>query len=448
VNRSVLIVTPFFAPQSHAAVFRAYKLAKYLPRLGWKPYVVTTDVNYLYNEDPSLAEALPEEVEVVRARYVEPSLRGLRMALGGRDRTFKAMKEAGEFAAAKEAGSVVDPGMLQRIYRYCSERWLRNPDAYWTWRRPALRAAKRLIARHDIPIVLTSSDPYTCHIIGRGLQRRGCKWVADLRDPHVYNHATSSRRAAVFARQRAAERAAALGADAVTTAASAIGMILTDMYGVRDTRRIRFIPTGLDEELLPPEGAAPPREGRYVVFSGEYLPEYGGEFLEIFAAATAEGAAGEGVKLLFAGRREVNEPRVRPHVEQLGIGDKVEFVDHVPQEELYSLLRGAEAALLVSSRLYRWWCLHAKLVDYIALRIPVLAVVPDPSEARTHLTRAGLGVFLDGDREACARRLSDFLEGRMQMPPPDEAECERFTARRQAEAFAGLFEEVLAAGKP
>ena len=92
MNKSVLIVTPFFAPQTHAAVFRAYKLAKYLPRHGWKPYVLTTDTNYLYNEDPGLLDALPPEVEVTRARYVEPTLRGLRMAFGGKDRTFKTLK--------------------------------------------------------------------------------------------------------------------------------------------------------------------------------------------------------------------------------------------------------------------------------------------------------------------------------------------------------------------
>ena len=46
MNRSVLIVTPFFAPQNHAAVFRAYKLAKYLPQFGWKPVVLTVDTQY------------------------------------------------------------------------------------------------------------------------------------------------------------------------------------------------------------------------------------------------------------------------------------------------------------------------------------------------------------------------------------------------------------------
>src|SRR5580700_10893870 len=92
MSRSVLIVTPFFAPQNHAAVFRAYKLAKYLPQFGWKPIVLTVDTHYEFNEDPTLLAELPEEVEIVRTRYVEPTMRGLRMALGGRNRTFNAAK--------------------------------------------------------------------------------------------------------------------------------------------------------------------------------------------------------------------------------------------------------------------------------------------------------------------------------------------------------------------
>src|SRR5690606_31683724 len=84
----VLMLVPYFAPQTHAAMFRAHKLAKYLPEHGFRPVVVTTDVNYLYNEDSGLLQELPDCVQVHRARHVEPTVRGVRMALGGRDRTF------------------------------------------------------------------------------------------------------------------------------------------------------------------------------------------------------------------------------------------------------------------------------------------------------------------------------------------------------------------------
>lgn len=444
MNRSILIVTPYFAPQSHAAVFRAYKLAKYLPRFGWKPYVLTVDRNYLYNEDPTLLEDLPGEVEVHTARYVEPTLRGLRMALGGRDRTFAALKRAARSdATGGPPREMARPGALARTRDHVLQRWVQVPDAHWTWYGPAVRAGRRLIRRHGIPLVFTSADPFTSHRIGRALQREGCRWVADLRDPHAYCRHMHSRYAAVFARQRELEREAVRRADAVTVASSAIAMILADTYGPESLGRTRFIPTGLDEALVPPGDQPPPRPFPYVLFSGEFLPDYGPEFLKIFAAALDRpGVRALGPKLLVVGRLDVNGPRIEPLVRQLGLEPHVEFIDHVPQRELYRLLRGAAAGVLLSSRRFRWWCLYAKLVDYLALRKPVLAVVPDPSEARTRLTQAGLGVFLDGDIPACSERLADFLTGRREPPRPDPEECDRYLAGRQVQSFVEVFEEL------
>ena len=50
MNKNILIITPFFPPQTHAAVFRAFKLVKYLKRTGWNPIVLTVNRNYLYLE--------------------------------------------------------------------------------------------------------------------------------------------------------------------------------------------------------------------------------------------------------------------------------------------------------------------------------------------------------------------------------------------------------------
>jgi len=99
-------------------------------------------------------------------------------------------------------------------------------------------------------------------------------------------------------------------------------------------------------------------------------------------------------------------------------------------------------AALISTSRFRGWCLYAKLVDYLALRKPVLALVPDPSEARTWLTRTNLGVFLDGEKAAdkLTRVLADSLYIQVQ---PNEKECDRFTARRQTESSIGMFEKLL-----
>ncbi|WZP01015.1 glycosyltransferase [Isosphaeraceae bacterium EP7] len=448
MNRSILIVTPFFAPQSHAAVFRAYKLAKYLPQFGWKPYVLTVDRNYLYNEDPTLLEDLPAEVEVTTARYIEPSLRGLRMALGGRDRTFAGLKsERGLAPYEGSKGGTSRSGGIGRVRDYLLRRWVQTPDAHWTWYGPAVRAARQLIRRHEIPLVYTSADPFTSHKIGRTLQREGCRWIADLRDPHAYCGRMHSRYPAVYARQRQLERDAVLRADAVTVASSAIAMILADSYGIEALDRTHFIPTGLDENLVPAGDQPRPRPFPYLLFSGEFLSEYGPEFLEIFASALLRpGVRALGAKLLVVGRLNVNGPQLEPIVRRLGLESHVEFVDHVPQRELYRLLQGAEAGVLISSRRSHWWCLYAKLVDYIAMRKTVVSILPDPSEARTRLSDAGLGLFLDGDREACASKLADFLVGRTARPIPSAAACDRFLANEQVRTFARLFDDLIGGG--
>jgi glycosyltransferase involved in cell wall biosynthesis len=324
------------------------------------------------------------------------------------------------------------------------EHCLQNPDAYWTWRAPALRLAARLIRERNIRLVFTSANPFTSHLIGHALQRRGCRWVADIRDPHTYCARNCSGNARVYQRQRAIERQAIDHADAITVTSAASGMILTDMYGLRSTDRIHFIPTGLDEALLPPHSSNPAAPKAQLLFSGEFLPEYGAEFLEIFARAMAgRELQCSAWKLVFAGRREINESLVRPVAERLGIGARVEFVDHVPQQQLYSMLRESAAAILISGRMFRWWCLYAKMVDYIALKKPVVALVPNPSEARTRLEEARLGIFLDGDLTQSAGTLTDFLAGRARLPEPEAEVCSRYTAHRQVESFADLFDKIL-----
>ena len=443
----ILMVAPYFAPQSHAAMFRSYKLAKYLPRYGFRPFVLTTDTNYTYPEDPALLPALPPETTVVPVRYVEPSARGLRMALGGGDRSFATVGAPAPAPPAPAGGGKASgPSVAQRVYRYALDRYLRVPDRYWTWRRPALAAARELIRAHDIKLVYTSADPYTCHLIGHALQQDGLKWVADLRDPHTYSFRTGSKHAAVFAKQRAAERTAAVEADAVATASEGIAMILTDSYGLAEDRSLHTIPTGLDEELLPDRDAPAPRPFPYLLFSGEFLPSYGTGLFASFAAALADPELrAQRWKLLFVGRREVNEPTVRRLMAPYDLEDHVELVDHVPQQELYRLLVGARGAILAMAPRFRWWCLHAKLIDYLALRVPVVAIVPDPSEARMRLQRAGLGVFLDGAPAARTETLRGFMRGEVSPPGPFAEGCDYFLAQRQIRDFAGLFQGLLAA---
>jgi hypothetical protein len=82
------------------------------------------------------------------------------------------------------------------------------------------------------------------------------------------------------------------------------------------------------------------------------------------------------------------------------------------------------------------------MTDYIGMRKPVVAIVPDPSEARTALTRSRLGILLDGSAERRVQILQDFLLGKHRMQTPDEDECDRYTASRQVRSFVEIFESL------
>jgi glycosyltransferase involved in cell wall biosynthesis len=435
MNRSVLIVTPFFAPQNHSAMFRAYKLAKYLPQFGWKPIVLTVATQYQYNEDASLIPELPEEVEVVRAPYVEPTLRGVRMALGGRDRTFKAMKASGTAAATTRNPRV------RRAYEHVVTNWLQIPDAYWTWAKTATAIGSKIIRDRRIDVLYTSAPPYSSLVIGKALQSTGVKWVSDFRDPLAYTQRLSSNSARGYQRQRTIVKTALESADAVTVAASSFASIYHDMFGKLGVDPV-FIPTGMDAALAPEPNGSEERSP-YLLFAGEYLADYDTAFLDAFAGALKSPEVKKtGVKLLVVGTLELNRNRLLPLLDKFQLREHIEFLDQKPQRDVYKLLRRALAGVLIPGTRAYWWTTFAKMTDCIGMRKPVVAIVPDPSEARTALTRSRLGIFLDGPVERRSQILRDFLLGEHPMPAPDENECDRYTARRQVQSFVEIFDSL------
>lgn len=450
-SKQVLIIAPTFAPQNFVNMYRTYRLAKYLPRYGWSPHVLTIDVNYNNPEDPTLLESLPDEMRIHTAKYVEPSVRGLQMAFGGPDRTTPTMQRE----AAQGVSSATGPAVAEHVKRvrpvadvyaklftYTQRRWLSNPDNYATWYRPGLRKARQLVREFDIPLVVTTMPEYTGPRIGAALKADGVPWIADFQDPPSYMDFLHSRLEPVFLRQRRIEQAAVAHADAITVAATGIRSILHDMHAPKQDRIIEFIPWGIDEELLDSEPAQLPHP--YLLFVGGMTKEYGPEFLEAFATALENpDVRSTGVRFMVVGPLQKNSELLMPLAQRLGIEDSMVLVDTLPQREVFSLLAGAKAGVLLTGRIARWWCLNAKLVEYMGMRKRVVAVVPELSESRMHLERTGLGVFLDGDRQQSAQTLADFILDRLALPDVNETECNRFTASRQAEDFGQLFERVL-----
>jgi hypothetical protein len=442
-NKNILIITPFFAPETHAAVFRAHKLVKYLKREGWNPIVLTVDTNYVYNEDESLLKDL-KEVEIHRTKYIEPSLRGLYMWITGKDRTFKNLKIQGQLIDVSnnketEVLKKTKISFTQNVYNYFLNNFLNVPDRFWTWEKGAIKKATLLIDEHDIKYVYTTSLPFTTLKIGASLkQKRDIKWIADYRDPIMYSLRNHSSIFKVYKKQKKIEINALEKADVITMLSSAYKLIYHDLYGGKFDHKMVFIPTGIDDDYIPNEVHVSENEILYV---GEFLLDYGivfFKYLEKYLESNPNQI--KKIKIRFIGNITINKQVVLSLPISNTIKSIIIFEDHLPQKELYKKIIDAKAVLLIPGHNSHWWTNFAKMVDYIGLQKQVLAIVPNPSEARMELLGANLGMFLDSEEDAF-KVFSKIFDTPFVQEPNSEF-CNKYLASSQVKGFIEIFESL------
>ncbi len=446
-NTNILIITPFFAPETHAAVFRAHKLVKYLKREGWNPIVLTVDTNYIYNEDPNLLDEL-QGIEVLRVRYIEPTLRGLKMWLTQKDLTYKTLKTQDDYNtkvgedSIKQNVNIAKINWLSKAYKYLLDYHLNSPDRFWTWKSSAIKEAKKLIIKHDIKYLYTSSSPYTTLEIGTALKTSfpNIKWVADYRDPLTYSLRNHSRIFSVYKKQKKIEEKALNLADAITGTASSYKLIYHDLYNGRFDHKMFFIPTGLDNDLLQKENNK--IDTNEIIYVGEYLSNYGTRIFDYYKSFQIKYPESKNkLKLVLIGSKDINILTLQ----KLNIGNNllnnIVFEDQMPQVKLYKRLINAKAVILSPGYESHWWTSFAKMVDYIALQKIVLAIVPNPSEARKQLSMAGIGLFLDSEENAIDifKKLADNKTLGQEV---NCSFCKTYLASSQVKSFIKTFESL------
>lgn len=439
MNKKVLVITPFCAPETHAAVFRAHKLVKYLKREGWQPIILTVATNYTYNEDLGLLKEL-EGIPIYRTRYVEPTLRGLKMWLTGKDLTYKTLKKKGfydnSFSNHENDLKAQKPKPIQQVYHYLLEHYLKKPDRFWTWKKSAIKKAKEIIKQENVEFIYTTMSPYTVGEIGLKIKSNypAIKWIADFRDPQLSVSRNHSSIKHVFNKQKKIKELVLNQADRIITASYAHKLMLLSRYGSLSHKEIYHIPTGVDNDYLPSKSVSVLIEEDYIVFVGEYLQEYGDYFFKILSNLNTN------LKIRIIGNININQAILLEILDKYNLRDRISFIDHMPQKKLYNIVKGAKAALLIPNSL--WWCSFAKMADYIALEVPIIAKVPDLSEARMQLNKAGLGLFLTGNEKEDLDTLTSFFIDNESPRRVNKNFCKNFLATTQTNSFIKILDEV------
>jgi hypothetical protein len=200
--------------------------------------------------------------------------------------------------------------------------------------------------------------------------------------------------------------------------------------------RAHVLPNGFDRAEQPAEVAL--GDGFWIVHTGRL---YGREqqvaaFLAALATLPAE------VKALFVG---VDESRVRPDADRLGLGDRVRVEPLVPLPVALGYQRAAGALLLVNGR--RPESMSSKVFEYLQAGRPVFAISPAGSAARGLFAETGGGtcVLPDDDMSAPLAAFVAAARGGT-APTADPAALERYELGRLTADLAGILDDL--AGSP
>jgi glycosyltransferase involved in cell wall biosynthesis len=424
----VLVVSYAFPPVGGAGVQRVLKLVKYLPRSGITPAVLTARGASVPVLDASLEREVPDGVDVMRARTLEPAYSKKELAWRVKDdgrASFRARSVAAATAVARRL-LVPDPQVL----------WL--PAAAWT-------LARRLASRSADDVVFISGPPFSPFLLaGLARLRPGTAVVLDYRDEWVTTSTMYEMSASPSAAALLEERLLAR-AHAVTTATEEFRTALLQRFPFLDERRVVAIPNGYDPEDFPTELPSPPSDRFVLSYVGTIfrLTSARGflDGLRLFHARSPELA--RSLVTRFIGRIVATESAHFEGTEALGV-ERVGYLEH---HRAVAELASSHAALCILddvegvSRIY-----PAKIFEIMHLGRPCLALTPEGALARlVRRCRAG-EVVPPNDTAKIAETLEHWVRRFLRDPharADGPVDVERFDRREQARAFARVFRSAL-----
>jgi glycosyltransferase involved in cell wall biosynthesis len=373
-----MLISYFFPPAG--AVQRPLKFALHLAARGVETHVLAPDdPKWIYADESA---TVPDSVTVHRVRYLGPRARRLADELYGR------------------RGAALTLTHLRHLFPR-----LLLPDEVVPWLLTATPAAIRLVRRHRIELVMTSSSPSSVHLIGALVKRAtGAAWVADVRDSLQANPDRRIERALVRMKQTGERGVAGLVAgyaDAIVVATAAIA---AEFESLCPSAPVALIRNGCDFEDFAGLDYSPGERFR-LTHTGSF---YGDRDPRPVLAAVAR--SGLDVTARFVGDFR---PRDRAHVAELGIGDRVELHGHVQRHRALQLQRDSEALLLLIPEAWGRGrgVVTAKLFEYLAAGRPILAAVPVDGEAAAIIRDAKAGAIVaPGDVDAIDSALAAMVE--------------------------------------
>lgn len=413
----VLIVSPLYPPRQRVGALRTFSFARGFADAGHEVSVLTT------------AKRLDQgglEVHDPRVRVVE-----LPWRCGPIIDRLRASCEVSPEVHVPGRGKGFLGRLKERTGVFSSARM---PDLTDGWVEPARQWGR---ANGPFDVMLTSSGPYTAHLVGLKLRECARLWIADFRDLWTDNHSFPGLYPFTV-RERMLERRVLAQADIVTTVSEPLAEQLRHL----GARQVEVIYNGHFEreiEPVPPERAFPGDGLRRIVYTGSIYPRQQ-DCGPIFAALASLGEQARRFRVVVAGS---GQPHWQSVAERHGVAHLLEHRGPVPRPMALAMQRDADALLAVEFAGTSDGVLSGKIFEYLASRAPIIVTGPRGCVGEL-VEQAGRGVAVETTEQVRAS-LTVLLESGLPMRGPRRDDVVAlFTREAQAARLCHLAESRVA----
>ncbi|MFC1872239.1 glycosyltransferase [Chloroflexota bacterium] len=434
--RNVLIVSFQFPPFNNAGALRIGKMAKYLTEFGWRPMLLTSEVN----ED--LPQALPVETDLGNIKRMPfYSISDLFT-----EQTHSEKSNSPILNGKKDKGCKVNIVTIMRLFRLIYtlpiiERLVFEPIG---WYRNAIRGGLEIIKEQKIDVIYSSFGPSVSHFVASVLQRKtGIPWIAEFRDPWSFNVLVRKVRPFNFF-ERKLEEWTIKHCNLIVT----ISKILADRLEKLHSKEVVVIPNGFDDEdYLENIQLTHKFTITYTghVYHGKGAPN---PFFEAVAELMQEGMiSSENFEIRFLGSN--NKQTIFNLTEKYNLSKVVDFRGFVSLKESIKMQKESTVLLLLS-----WYgpdgagVLPSKLFEYMGAKRPILALAFRNGETDNLLQQSGCGVVaneIEEIKDILKKWIIEFKQnGEITLHySPQKEVIMNYTRRKQASLLVDNFYKVI-----
>jgi len=383
--KKVLIITYYWPPAGGPGVQRVLKFAKYLPKFGWQPRILTVANGEYPAIDKSLEKNISSEIKVFKTASWEPN---------NLYKKFLGMKQSENIPTAVLVDD--NPNLKKKI-----ATWIRLnlfvPDAKIGWKRFAIKEGLKIIEEEKPDLIFSSSPPPTVHLIASELANRSkLKWIADFRDPwtDIHYYEDQPRMAFVKAKDRRLEKSILEQADKITCISKLD--IELDFANKTNASKCENIPNGFDDEDFTEMNIFNSQTDRFTIL---HLGAINKERNPIKLFEAVKSLRDKGIinpnnfQIIFVGNIDAV---IITTVEKNEIWDLVKYVEYLPHKEALNYTEQATVLLLlVTQSKKNRRILPGKTFEYMRTGKYVFALGPEDGEVARIIEETKTGTVVD-----------------------------------------------------